>query len=126
MSKIVEDSERIVASKCSSRNRKGFCMVVGVAALLNISGCSDGVSSSSSLLEICEEMGKIIESSDGKKQTDKDMKLCLGAGKQVALLMLNDVKTYVEQEKQMEELGRKLFKEKEDALAEWEAKKNKQ
>jgi hypothetical protein len=126
MKKFVKDRERVGASKYSSGNRKRFCMVACVTALLTISGCSDGASSSSSLLEICEEIGNIIESSDGKKQSDQDMKRCLGTGKQLALVILDDLRTYVEQEKQMIEMGEQMNREEQEALAEWEAKKNKQ
>ena len=126
MSKIVGNNASFGTFKYSSKNCKMFCMVVGVTAMLTISGCFDRVSSSSSLLEICEEIGNIIESSDGKKQSDQDMKRCLGTGKQLALVILDDLRTYVEQEKQMIEMGEQMNREEQEALAEWEAKKNKQ
>jgi hypothetical protein len=126
MSKIVGNNASFGTFKYSSKNYKMFCMVVGVTAMLTISGCFDRVSSSSSLLEICEEIGSIIEDSDGKKQSDQDMKRCLGAGKQLALVILDDLRNYAEQEKQMIEMGEQMNREEQEALAEWEAKKNKQ
>jgi hypothetical protein len=126
MSKIVGNNASFGTFKYSSKNYKMFCMVVGVTAMLTISGCFDRVSSSSSLLEICEEIGSIIEDSDGKKQSDQDMKRCLGAGKQLALVILDDLRNYAEQEKQMIEMGEQMNREEQEALAEWEAKKKKQ
>ena len=97
-------------------------MVTSLISILISLGCSGEVNSNSSLLEICEEIGVILEADDGKKQTDSELKSCLSRGKQLAILGLNDLKTFNEQMKQLNEQANQMAREEQEALEELRAK----